>query len=185
MGIVLKLLKFNQRILFKIRIFKLSLLENVNISKSNKIYSGCIIRKTYGGEITIGCQNEFLHGVCLMTYGGSIHIGNNCSINPYTIIYGHGKGVKIGNDVLIAGHSVIIPANHVFKRLDLPISAQGIDSKGIIIDDNVWIGAGCQILDGVHIHTGAIIAAGSVVTKDMPPNVIAAGVPCKIIKQRI
>jgi len=119
-----------------------------------------------------------------MTYGGSIIIGDRCSINPHTVIYGHGKGTVIGNDVLIAAHCVIIPANHNFSDASRPINAQGVNSKGIIIHDNVWIGAGCTILDGVEIGAGAIVAAGCVVNRDVPENVIVGGVPCRIIKKR-
>jgi len=119
-----------------------------------------------------------------MTYGGSIKIGNDCSINPYTIIYGHGKGVSIGDKVLIAAHTLIIPSNHTFDKLDIPIGHQQPKSKGIIIRDNVWIGAGCQILDGVCINQGAVVAAGSVVNKDVPENAVVAGVPAMIIKYR-
>jgi acetyltransferase-like isoleucine patch superfamily enzyme len=184
-GIKIIVINAIRGIIFKIRILKLILVEDLYLSFSNKIYSGCKITKNYGGEILIGKNNEFLHGVCLMTYGGKIKIGNNCSINPYTIIYGHGKGVSIGDNVLIAGHTMIIPVNHVFERMDTPICSQGTVSKGITIENNVWIGAGCKILDGIHIGTGAIIAAGSVVNKDIPKNVIVAGVPSKIIKNRI
>jgi acetyltransferase-like isoleucine patch superfamily enzyme len=119
-----------------------------------------------------------------MTYGGIIEIGSNCSINPYTIIYGHGLGTKIGNNVLIAGHCMIIPANHNFSHTDVPINKQGINSKGIIIEDDVWIGSGCQILDGITIGKGAVIAAGAVVNKSVEPYNIVGGVPAKIIGKR-
>ncbi|MBS1917789.1 MAG: acyltransferase [Bacteroidetes bacterium] len=119
-----------------------------------------------------------------MTYGGSITVGDCCSINPYTIIYGHGKGVSIGSHVLIAGHCIIIPANHEFNRRDKYIREQGISSRGIIIEDDVWIAGGCQILDGVTIGRGAIIASGSVVNKSVPPYAVYGGVPAKLLKMR-
>ena len=118
-----------------------------------------------------------------MTYGGNITIGDFCSINPYTILYGHGN-LSIGNNVLIAAHCVIIPANHIFSDLDSPINSQGLTTKGIIIEDDVWIGAGCRILDGVTVGKGSIIAAGAVVNKDVEPYTIVGGVPAKIIKKR-
>jgi acetyltransferase-like isoleucine patch superfamily enzyme len=119
-----------------------------------------------------------------MTYGGVIKIGDGCSINPYSILYGHGN-LTIGNNVLIAAHTVIIPANHNFKDLEIPIHQQGLTTKGICIEDNVWIGAGCKILDGVTIGFGAIVAAGAVVTKDVVPNTIVGGVPARLLKTRI
>lgn len=119
----------------------------------------------------------------ILTYGGHIRIGDNCSINPFTIVYGHG-GVRIGNGVRIAAHTVIIPANHNTATDDQPLHLSGTSAKGIHIDDNVWVGAGSRILDGVQIGRNAIVAAGSVVTKTVPENATVAGIPARVIKQR-
>lgn len=158
---------------------------NVYFEGENFFHPSVTFDTTKGGIVSIGSGNEILHGCLLMTYGGSITIGNNCSINPYTILYGHGKGLVIGNNVLIAGHCLIIPSNHVFSRIDIPINRQGENSRGIIIEDDVWIGAGCQILDGVTIARGTIVAAGSVVNKSTDPYSIVAGVPARKIKSRM
>jgi acetyltransferase-like isoleucine patch superfamily enzyme len=158
--------------------------QNVKIGERNKIHTSALLDTTLGGKISLGSNNEILNGCLIMTYGGSVTIGSNCSVNPYTIIYGHGKGTIIGNNVLIAGQCMIIPSNHNFSRTDIPINQQGETSKGIVIEDNVWIGAGCKILDGVTIKEGAIIAAGAVITKDVPPSSIVGGVPAEIIKVR-
>ena len=156
----------------------------ININANCRIADTVVLDTDKKGTIEIGEKTEILTGCCLMTYGGSIKIGNNCSINPYTLIYGHGLGTVIGDNVLIAGHCVVIPTNHVFKDLEKPINQQGLSSKGICIESNVWIGAGCQILDGVTIGTGAIVAAGSVVNKSVAPFTIVGGVPAKLIKNR-
>jgi acetyltransferase-like isoleucine patch superfamily enzyme len=158
--------------------------KNVLTGDANRIHDTVLFDTSAGGTITIGSNNEILNGCLLMTYGGNISIGNNCSINPYTILYGHGKGLVVGNNVLIAGHCLIIPSNHVFSRTDIPINQQGEHSKGIVIEDDVWIGGGCQILDGVTITKGCIIAAGSVVNKSTEPYSIMGGVPAKLIKKR-
>lgn len=158
--------------------------KRVDIQPNCRIADTVVIDTDKVGTIQIGERTEVLTGCCLMTYGGSIKIGSNCSINPYTLIYGHGLGTVIGDNVLIAGHCVVIPTNHVFKDLHKPINQQGLSSKGICIESNVWIGAGCQILDGVTIGTGAIVAAGSVVNKSVAPNTIVGGVPAKLIKNR-
>lgn len=136
-----------------------------------------------GGNIYIGNETEILDGVLLLTYGGNISIGARCSINAYTVIYGHGN-TTIGDDVLIAGHCMIIPNQHVFTSKEIPIRLQGNSSKGIMIENDVWIGHGCSILDGVHIGTGAVIGAGSVVTKDVPDFAVVGGVPAELIRMR-
>jgi acetyltransferase-like isoleucine patch superfamily enzyme len=156
---------------------------DVSIHSSVKMYPNVVLNTEYGGKIDIGENSELLYGVLIMTYGGNITIGERCSINPYTVLYGHGNLI-IGNDVLIAGHCLIIPSNHVFSDLNCPINQQGLTRKGIVIEDNVWIGSGCRILDGVRIGEGAIIAAGAVVNKDVLPNTIVGGVPAKLIKIR-
>jgi acetyltransferase-like isoleucine patch superfamily enzyme len=156
---------------------------NVSLHKSVKIYPNVVMNTEYGGEINIGKNCELLYGVLLMTYGGVITIGECCSINAYTVLYGHGD-LTIGNNVLIAGHCLIIPSNHNFSDITKPMNKQGETRKGIVIEDNVWIGSGCRILDGVHIGQGAIVAAGAVVNKDVLPNTIVGGVPAKLIKTR-
>lgn len=184
MGIVQK---FHYRLLqfqFNLRIKLLRLNKNISIQNGNRIYSQAKFITNYNGQIIIGNNNEFLFGICLVTYGGSIKIGNNCSINPYTVIYGHGKGTTIGDNVLIAGHCMIISSNHNFGNKDVPINQQGETSRGIIIEDDVWLGAGVKILDGVTIGKGSIVAAGSVVNKNIEPYSIYAGVPAKKIKTR-
>lgn len=155
---------------------------NIKIDKNANISSRSIIEIKYGGKITIG-NSEVLENVIIQTYGGNIVIGEKCSINVNTIIYGHGNTI-IGNNVLIAGGCMIIPANHNFNRLDIPIRTQGLTTKGVIIENNVWIGHGCSILDGVTIGEGSVVAAGTVVNKSVPKNAIVAGVPSKIIKIR-
>lgn len=135
-------------------------------------------------RIEIGDNTSIGHGVCLISFGGTIKIGKDCDINPYSIIYGHGKGVVIGDRVLIAGHCMIIPNNHVFENPDFPIINQGNISKGIVIGNDVWIGHGCSILDGVVIGNGCVIGAGTVVTKSLPDNSICVGSSGKVIKNR-
>ncbi|RZK18705.1 MAG: acyltransferase, partial [Flavobacterium sp.] len=149
MGIITKLNLLKLRLQSQLKLIHIKKNKNINIARDTTIYENVQIETNYGGSITIGSNNEILYGACLMTYGGKIDIGNNCSINPYTIIYGHGKGVKIGNNVLIAGHTMIIPSNHIYTSLHNPINQQGSTSKGIIIEDDVWLGSGVKVLDGV------------------------------------
>lgn len=137
----------------------------------------------YGGSINIGKNCELRNGSRILTYGGNITIGNNCSINPFTILYGQGNLV-IGDNVRIAAHCIIIPSNHIFSDPDAPIAFQGLSKEGIIIHDDVWIGCGVRILDGVKIAKGCVIGAGSVVTKSTIPYGVYVGTPAKLIKKR-
>jgi acetyltransferase-like isoleucine patch superfamily enzyme len=115
--------------------------------------------------------------------GKGLTVGNNTGFGHYTFINAQG-GVEIGDDVIMGSHVSILAENHKFDSLDEPIRMQGVSRKGIVIESNVWIGANVTILDGVRIHTGSIIGAGSVVTKSIPPNSLAVGSPCKVIKTR-
>lgn len=157
--------------------------KHISIQDFNNISTGCFIKIINGGSIEIGKNCWILDHAMLLSYGGKIKIGDNCSVNPYTILYGHG-GLTIGNSVRIAAHTVIIPSNHKFQDKSLPIYKQGHSMKGIIIEDDVWIGANCTILDGVILGKGSVIGAGSVVTKSIPSFSIAVGVPARVLSKR-
>ena len=135
--------------------------------------------------LEIGDRGHIMPYAMLMTHpGGRIRLGHNCSINPFTILYGHG-GLEIGNDVRIAAHTVIIPANHVFLDPNIPIRQQGLTKQGIVIGNDIWIGANCVILDGCRIGSGSVISAGTVLSANIPPNSVVAGVPGRVIKSRV
>jgi acetyltransferase-like isoleucine patch superfamily enzyme len=135
------------------------------------------------GSISIGEGTFVQPHSYLWTCGGDIRIGRFCSVNPYCVLYGLG-GLTIGDHVRIATHTVVVPANHNFMNSDIPIVNQGQTMEGIVVGDDVWVGAGVRILDGVEIGKGCVIAAGSVVTKSTIPYGIYAGVPAKKVKDR-
>ena len=165
----LDLIKFNPDI---------QLGRNVYISEDSKIET------RYGGKIKIGDKTKIFDGVLILSDGGRVEIGNGCHIHAYSVVYGTEKGTRIGSHVLIAGHCMIIPANHNINERSELIKYQGVSSKGIIVEDDVWIAHGCTITDGVTIGKGAVIAAGSVVNESVPPYSIWGGVPAKHIKDR-
>jgi acetyltransferase-like isoleucine patch superfamily enzyme len=166
-----------------IRIAMLNARDGIRVGEKSQVYRGAIVKIWKGGSIEIGSGAEIMFGVVILTYGGRITIGKNCSINPYSVIYGHG-GVTIGDNVLIAGGTMIIPNNHIYKDVQTPIALQGNDSKGIVIEDDVWIGHGCTILDGVRIGRGSVVAAGAVVNENVEPYSVVGGVPARLIKRR-
>lgn len=183
MRFIYKILKIKSIIANAIRIFVLRIDPNIYICKNVIIEKGVVIRSQYGGKIYIGEACEISRGVQILTHGGDITIGSNSTVNPYTIIYGQG-GTNIGNSVRIAAHCTIVPSNHIFVDKNKPIYEQGLSKKGISIENDVWIGTGVCILDGVTIKTGCVIGAGSVLTKSTESFSIYFGVPAKKIKNR-
>jgi len=115
----------------------------------------------------------------------NINIGKNSYIGKNTRLIAYGSSIKISENVLIAANCTLITRSHVYDSLDIPIKNQGYINSPIIIEDDVWIGTNSIILKGVKIGKGAIIAANSVVNKDIEPYTIVGGSPAKFIKSRI
>ena len=135
--------------------------------------------------IEIGEGAEINDYVIIRTQKNKVKIGKHSQLNPFTVIYG-GSGVVIGDNVMIAPHCMIASGNHDYKQTDYPMRFAGTLTKGpIIIEDNVWIGANCTITDGVRIGKEAVIAANSVVVKNVEPWAIMSGVPCIKIGSRL
>lgn len=134
-----------------------------------------------GGKIYIGDNTFLFRRSFILTWGGDIKIGSNCGVNAYTIIYGQG-GVNIGDNVMIAGNCTLIPANHTFLDTTVPMNIQPQTMRGIKIEDDVWIGTGLRVLDGVTIRKGSVIGAGAVVNKSTDSYGIYVGVPARKIK---
>jgi len=139
----------------------------------------------FGVGVGIGNQSCFLPltNYAGLTYNPKITIGDRCSIgirNSFACI----DRIKIGNDVLFAGFVHLTDHSHGYEKIDEPIVKQQLISKGpIIIEDQCWLGFGCEILSGVRIGRHSIVAARSVVTKDVPPYSVVAGNPARVVKQ--
>ncbi len=169
-------------LLRKLRTFAANLNPRIRIGRGTHLALTATI-KPGSGRIEIGSKCLIRPYAVLMTYGGSIVIGDRVSINPFSVLYGHG-GLRIGSDVLIAAHVTIIPANHIFERTDVPMRQQGETRLGITIGDDVWIGSGARILDGVTVGKGSVVAAGAVVRDDVPAYGIVGGVPARLLRSR-
>lgn len=135
------------------------------------------------GIIELGEQSTLGLFSLVESRGGVVRIGARTGIGPFCVLYGHG-GLEIGNDCMIASHVVFIPENHRFDRLDVPMREQGGTRKGICVEDDVWLATQVVVLDGVRIGKGAVVGAGAVVTRDIPPYAIAHGVPARVISYR-
>ena len=155
----------------------------IRVHGSSWISVRSTLRVNGGGSITIGRHCEIHPYAMLLTYGGDIRIGDYCSVNPFTIIYGCG-GATIGNNVRIAAHSMVVPENHNPGSDETPLRLAGTTRKGVHIEDNVWIGAGVSVLDGVTIGRNCVIGAGSVVTRSLPSGATAVGAPARIVSMR-
>ena len=115
--------------------------------------------------------------------GKGLVILDNTYIGPRCII-GAGGGITIGSNVTTGAGVELLAEDHMFSDAKLPINEQGVARKGIVIEDDVWIGNRVIVLDGVRVSRGAVIGAGSIVTKDVPPDTIVAGNPARAIGQR-
>lgn len=116
-------------------------------------------------------------------YPENVEIDDYSGINDNCFIEG-GVFVKIGKWVRFAPNVAVITMNHNFESKDIPIKQQGLIKEPVIIGDDVWIGMNSVVLPGVTIGKGAVIAAGSIVTKDVDEYAIVGGVPAKLIKYR-
>lgn len=157
-------------------------LRGVQVHSTAQINSGAIFEPS-GGKIIIGARSYIDHGVILRALGGTIEIGEDCSVNAYSVLLGGGD-LRVGNKTRIAPHTVIVPSNHVFSDPDMPIKDQGLERLGITIEEDVWIGAGVSVLDGVVLGQGCVVGAGAVVTKSVPPSTVVGGVPARRIATR-
>ncbi|CAK0775913.1 Acetyltransferase [Gammaproteobacteria bacterium] len=134
--------------------------------------------------IRIG-QGSFLRSFAMLNAGppeGFIHIGANSGIGQGTILYGNG-GLTIGDRVMIAGQCFLVASSHRFDDPNLPIVDQGFTASGILIEDDVWIGAGAKILDGVTIGRRAIVGANAVVNRSVPAGARVGGVPARVLAE--
>lgn len=140
------------------------------------------------GANTVLGRNMELTAVCkygVQEFAPVIQIGDNCRIGANAKITAI-NSIVIGNGVL-TGRNVLVTDNahgsSSLQEVEILPSERGLYSKGKVeIGDNVWLGDNVSVLPGVHIGKGCIIGAGSVVTKDIPPYCVAAGIPAKVVK---
>lgn len=156
--------------------------ETANVSKLSDIEES-----KKGTKIIIGDNVLIDSFVKIKPVGGDgdVIIGNNSYINSGTVIYS-GNGVKIGEYVLVAANCTFAPVNHEYRSKDKTILEQRFmpSRGGIIIEDDVWIGANTVILDGAKIKKGVVIGAGSLVKGELEEYGIYAGNPLQLIGQR-
>ena len=117
---------------------------------------------------------------CINNAVGDVIIGNHTRIGLHNTIIGP---VEIGNNVNLAQGITVTALNHNFSNHNTRIDEQGVSTNPVTIGDDIWIGANAVILPGVNIGNHSVVAAGAVVTKDVPAHSLVAGVPAKVIKE--
>ena len=159
-----------------------------HIHLGNNVYldEGVYLHACPGG-IRVGDNTLIMHHAELHVYNfrnlphAAIEIGHDSLIGEFNVLRGQG-GIKIGNRVYTSPFVQLAAVNHVFSDPNRPFIEQGITAQGIVVEDDVWIGAGAIVTDGVHIGRGAVVAAGAVVTRDVPAHTVVAGVPARVVK---
>ncbi|OGR97386.1 MAG: hypothetical protein A2V88_07125 [Elusimicrobia bacterium RBG_16_66_12] len=142
------------------------------------------LRARFWGLFMKGLGNDvfMMTGVIISSPSG-VEIGSDTTIMQYVSMSGEG-GLKIGNYVIIASHCRVLTSNHGYEDFNSPICRQKLITGPVVIEDDVWLGSHVVVLPGVTIGRGAIVAANSLVTKDVKPFSVVCGVPARFAKFR-
>jgi len=160
--------------------------QRIRLGERVAIDDGCLIDARGDGETGVIIEEEVIFGrnCTIQAKYGPIRIGRKTNIGPHCVMSATSE-VILGEQLLIGALCYIGGGSYHSDRIDIPIMEQGVYSKGpVIIEDDVWIGAHSVILAGVHIGRGAVIGAGSIVTRDIPTLSVAVGNPAKVIRKR-
>ena len=157
----------------------------VNPVVHKKGRGGCIRRRTRldvvpWNKFTLGQQSTIEDFTAINNGVGDVIIGDRTRIGLSNTIIGP---ATIGNDVRLAQNVVLSGLNHTYEDISRSIHEQGVSTSPILVEDESWIGANAVIVPGVTIGKHAVVAAGSVVTKDVPPYSVVAGNPARVIKK--
>lgn len=159
--------------------------KNVKFEDFSEIHGLCSDGLKFGDYVTIS------RGVMIRPssyyggdYGIGLTMGDHSSIGPYGYVGCSGR-ITIGKNVMFGPKCSLFAENHVFSNTESSIKSQGVQQKGIIIEDDCWIGSNVTILDGVTIGRGSVIGAGTLVTKNIPAGSIVVDQREKVIRERI
>lgn len=136
-----------------------------------------------GDRVSIGPYAIIEATGVISSIGAGCSIGSDSGLGAFSYI-GAAGGVQIGSNVIMGQRVSFHSENHVHDDLTRPIREQGVTRKGIVVEDDCWVGANVTFLDGAHVGHGCVVAAGSVVRGSIPPRSIIGGVPAKIIRER-
>jgi len=166
---------------------RLRFASNVRLGHATYLDQGVYLHACRNG-IEIGDCTKVMHGSILHVYNfrnlphSGIRIGRESLIGEYNVIRGQG-GVTIGDRVYTSPMVQILAVNHIFDDPSRSFVEQGITAQGVVVEDDVWIGSGAILTDGVRVGRGAVVAAGAVVTRDVRPSTVVAGVPARVVRE--
>jgi acetyltransferase-like isoleucine patch superfamily enzyme len=156
----------------------------IHLGRRVMVGEGCFLdANTPRGRIELQDDVWLSRGSYIVAGEAQVVVGPQTYVGHRCLIYGH-AGVTVGRDVLLANDVQLICGNHTFSRRDVPIRAQPPQGAPIVVEDDVWLGASAIVLGGVTIGRGAVVGAGAVVTRSLPPYSIARGVPARVVGQR-
>jgi acetyltransferase-like isoleucine patch superfamily enzyme len=156
----------------------------LELPQSTIIEPGCIIFAGAKATIELGEMNIFYPGCILRLERGFIRTGWRVSFGPGCQIYETRAGLTIGDNTMLAGGVKLCGVNHSYSDASLPMRDQPTVEEPIVIGEDVWIGMGAMVLPGVEIGRGAVVGAGSVVTRSIPPYSVGHGAPFRVTGTR-
>jgi acetyltransferase-like isoleucine patch superfamily enzyme len=134
-----------------------------------------------GDCVKIGSYSKLLSTSHFSKFGKGLVMGSNSAVGDFTH-FGAPGGISIGNDVIMGSYVSFHSENHNFSDSSMLIRDQGVNSKGIILGNNIWVGAKVTFLDGCEVGDNSVVAAGAVVNGKYPAHSIIGGVPARVIK---
>jgi acetyltransferase-like isoleucine patch superfamily enzyme len=159
---------------------------NIRLGRGVYLDEGVYLHACPGG-IEIGDGTLIMHHAELHVYNfrdlphAGIHIGRQALVGEFCVIRGPG-GVRIGDGTYLSPGVHIYSSNHRFDDPGRPFVDQGVTAEGVVVEDGCWIGARAIILDGVTVGRRSVVAAGAVVSGDVPPHSLVAGVPARVVR---
>lgn len=160
--------------------------DQVRLGRGVYLDEGVYLHACPGG-IEIDENTMVMHHAELHVYNfrdlphAGIRIGRESLIGEFNVLRGQG-GITIGDRVYTSPLVQLAAVDHVFADPNRSFVGQGITAQGIVVEDDVWIGAGAIVTDGVRVGKGAVVAAGAVVIEDVPAHTVVAGVPARVVK---
>jgi acetyltransferase-like isoleucine patch superfamily enzyme len=155
---------------------------NVTLGSYCEIDGYSSVKIIFGDCVKIGSYSKLLSTSHFSKFGKGLVMGSNSAVGDFTH-FGAPGGIEIGNDVIMGSYVSFHSENHNFLDTSKLIREQGVNSKGIKIGNNIWVGAKVTFLDGCEVGDNSVVAAGAVVNGIYPSNSIIGGVPAKVIKK--